>query len=64
MILVQLGTKNPGRDEAEKSKWNNGLRDVLKQLRSTDTRDPDEVARAITAYRRDFLQDPTRVLHM
>lgn len=64
MVLVQLGTKNPGRSDEEKTKWNEGLRDILKQLRLTNTRDPDKVAIAISNYRRQFLADPTRVLHM
>lgn len=64
LILVQLGTSNPGRTEEEKTRWNDGLREVLKQLRSTNTRDPNTVAAAIAKYRRDFLADPTKVLNL
>jgi hypothetical protein len=64
MILVQLGTSNPGQTEEEKQEWNAGLRTVLKDLREKNTKDPDVVAAAIAEYRRKFLQDPSRVLNI
>ncbi|OCK79457.1 hypothetical protein K432DRAFT_299828, partial [Lepidopterella palustris CBS 459.81] len=64
MILVQLGTANPGRTEEEKQQWTEGLKLVLRQLRQKDTKDPDVVATEIANFRRQFLKDPTRVLNL
>ena len=64
MILVQLGTNNPGRSDDEKSQWTDGLRAVLKELRSKGVRDPGPVALAIADYRRRFFNDQSRVLDL
>lgn len=64
MVLVQLGTANPGKTAEEKVHWATGLRDVLKELREKNTKDPDVVAAAIADYRRAFLRDPSRVLNI
>ncbi|KAF1816674.1 hypothetical protein P152DRAFT_388404 [Eremomyces bilateralis CBS 781.70] len=64
MILVQLGTKNPGQTEDERKKWTEGLKEVVKVLRQRGVNDPELVAKEIANYRRRFLGDETRVLNL
>ncbi|KAF3035812.1 hypothetical protein E8E12_004993 [Didymella heteroderae] len=63
-LLVQLGTANPGKTQAEKQQWNDGLRSVLKDLRQKNIKDPNGIAREIAKYRRQFLNDDTRVVNL
>ncbi|KAL1638742.1 hypothetical protein SLS58_008665 [Diplodia intermedia] len=63
-VLVQLGIVNPGRTPEEQEKWRVDLKQVLKGLREQNVRDAESVAAAITKYRREFLQDPSRVLNI
>lgn len=62
MILVRLGTSNPGRTPAEEQQWKEGLKLVLKDLRQKNTKDLDVVATEIASYRRRFLKDPSKIL--
>ena len=62
MILVRLGTQNPGRTPAEEKQWVEGLKTLLKDLRQRNTRNLNDVATEIADYRRKFLNDPTRIL--
>lgn len=64
MVLVQLGTANPGRTEEQRAQWIKGLRAVLNDLRSRKTKDPEDVAAQITEYRRNFLNDPSNILNL
>lgn len=64
MVLVQLGTANPGRTEEERVQWTKGLRAVLNDLRSRKIKDPEVVAAQITDYRREFLNDPSKILNL
>lgn len=64
MILVQLGTTNPGRTDEERSQWAEGLKGILKELRQKNVKDPNVVAIEIANYRRRFLKDPTKVLNI
>lgn len=64
MLLVQLGTANPGKTQEEKQRWNDGLRSVLKDLRQKNIKDPNGIAREIAKYRRQFLDDDTRVVNL
>lgn len=64
MLLVQLGTANPGKTQEEKQLWNDGLRSVLKDLRQKNIKDPNGIAREIAQYRRQFLNDDTRVVNL
>lgn len=41
-----------------------GLKQVLKGLREQNVRDAESVAAAIANHRRDFLQDPSKVLNI
>ncbi|KAH6643536.1 hypothetical protein C7974DRAFT_381731 [Boeremia exigua] len=63
-LLVQLGTANPGKTQEEKQQWNDGLRSVLKDLRQRSIKDPNGIAREIAKYRRQFLNDDTRVVNL
>ncbi|KAF3010945.1 hypothetical protein E8E13_010283 [Curvularia kusanoi] len=63
-LLVQLGTANPGKTQEEKQQWNDGLRSVLKDLRQQNIKDPNGIAREIAKYRRQFLNDDTRVVNL
>ncbi|KAJ4356673.1 uncharacterized protein N0V89_004709 [Didymosphaeria variabile] len=63
-LLVQLGTANPGKTPEERQRWNDGLRGVLKDLRQKNTKDPNGIAIEIANYRRQFLQDDTRVVNL
>ncbi|KAF1951312.1 hypothetical protein CC80DRAFT_209527 [Byssothecium circinans] len=63
-LLVQLGTANPGKTPEERQRWNEGLRQVLKDLRQKNTKDPNGIAIAIAQYRRRFLNDDTRVVNL
>ncbi|KAL6711586.1 hypothetical protein ACN47E_004520 [Coniothyrium glycines] len=63
-LLVQLGTANPGKTPEEKQKWNDGLRGVLKELRTKNIKDPNGIAVEIANYRRQFLNDITRVVNL
>jgi hypothetical protein len=62
---VQLGTANPGKTPAERQKWNDGLKLVLKELRQEKIKnDPGRVAMEIAKYRRRFFDDDTRVVNL
>ncbi|KAI4678495.1 uncharacterized protein J4E84_008751 [Alternaria hordeiaustralica] len=63
-LLVQLGTANPGKTSEEKQRWNDGLRGVLKELRQKNIKDPNGIAVEIARYRRQFLNDDTRVVNL
>ncbi|KAH8711999.1 hypothetical protein GQ44DRAFT_776339 [Phaeosphaeriaceae sp. PMI808] len=63
-LLVQLGTANPGKTPEEKQQWNDGLRGVLKELRKKSIKDPNGIAAEIAKYRRQFLDDDTRVVNL
>lgn len=63
-LLVQLGTANPGETAEERQKWNDGLRGVLKELRTKNIKDPNGIAVEIAKYRRQFLNDETRVVNL
>lgn len=63
-LLVQLGTANPGKTPAERQQWNDGLRNVLKDLRTKNSKDPNVIAMEIANYRRAFLNDKTRVINL
>lgn len=63
-LLVQLGTANPGKTPDEKQLWNDGLRGVLRELRHKGTKDTIGIAVEIAKYRRQFLNDDTRVVSL
>ena len=57
-------TMNPGKTSEEKQRWNDGLRGVLKELRQKNIKDPNGIAVEIARYRRQFLNDDTRVVNL
>ncbi len=64
MILLQMGTSNPGRTKEEQDQWTESLKSLLKDLRERKTKDSEVVASEIAAHRRRFLRDPSRVLDL
>jgi hypothetical protein len=64
MILVQLGTANPGKTDEEKQQFKDGLKSIIRDLRSKKTEDPEIIAGEFSNYRRHFLQDDTRVVNV
>jgi hypothetical protein len=55
---------NPGQTTEERQKWNEGLRQVLKDLRQRKMQDPNGIAMEIVKYRRQFFDDNTRVVNL
>lgn len=56
-MLVQLGTDNPGTTEEQRKEWNTGLKELIKDLRGQNVKDPEIVARHIAEYRLRFLEE-------
>jgi hypothetical protein len=63
-MLVQLGMDCPGQTEEEKTRWNNGLKAVIKSLRIQKIQGSEEVAAKIVEFRRAFIGDATKVLNL
>jgi len=61
-----MGTQNMPVKTAEEEKiWKDGLGAVIKQLRSTNVgKDVSAIAQRIAEYRREFMGDPSKVLHL
>ncbi|KAJ5562697.1 hypothetical protein N7535_002858 [Penicillium sp. DV-2018c] len=63
-ILVQMGSVREGQTEEEKETYLAGLKDIINDLRRDKVKDFNTVASEIAAYRRRFLQDPSRILSL
>ncbi|KAJ5165209.1 uncharacterized protein N7500_007039 [Penicillium coprophilum] len=63
-ILVQMGSVREGQTEEEKEAYLAGLKETINDLRRDKVKDFNTVASEIAAYRRRFLQDPSRVLSL
>ncbi|TID27063.1 protein red1 [Venturia nashicola] len=61
MILVQLGSLNPGRTDEDKKRWADGLRTLIGNLRTQGVKETDVVASQIASYRRNFFKDQSRI---
>ncbi|KAI9367690.1 hypothetical protein BJX61DRAFT_527272 [Aspergillus egyptiacus] len=61
-ILVQMGSLREGKTPEECDKYVAGLKETINDMRRDKVKDMNTVASEIAAYRRRFLQDPTRVL--
>ena len=63
-ILVQLYTNSnsAGQSAAENERFRNGLRQIVQELRESGTQDIEQVADRIARYRREFLEDPSKIL--
>lgn len=63
-ILVQLGSPPANFSEEQRNRWGMELRELLKRLRSTGIKDATVVLKEITDFRRQFFDDPSRVLNL
>jgi hypothetical protein len=63
-MIAQLGADNPGRDHAERTAFNNGLKDLITTLRKDNVNEPKAVVDCIRQYRRAFVNDPSSVLNL
>jgi len=63
-ILIQMGAAREGNTEEEKETYLTGLKEIINEMRRDKVKDFATVAAEIAAYRRRFLQDPSRVLPM
>ncbi|KAL5334361.1 hypothetical protein BJX70DRAFT_378494 [Aspergillus crustosus] len=61
-ILVQMGSLREGKTPQESDQYVAGLKESINDMRRDKVKDMNTVASEIAAYRRRFLQDPTRVL--
>ncbi|KAL6238075.1 hypothetical protein BDW75DRAFT_202559 [Aspergillus navahoensis] len=61
-ILIQMGSVREGKTTEESDKYVAGLKEAINDMRRDKVKDFNTVAAEIVAYRRRFLQDPTRVL--
>ncbi|EGE03271.1 hypothetical protein TEQG_02305 [Trichophyton equinum CBS 127.97] len=61
-ILVEMGSLREGKTPAEREEYVTGLRQIINDMRRDKVKDFSIVAQEIAAYRRRFLQDPSRVL--
>ncbi|KAH2980168.1 hypothetical protein KXW58_003033 [Aspergillus fumigatus] len=61
-ILVQMGSLREGKTPEEKDQYIAGLKQIINDMRRDKVKDFNTVATEIAAYRRRFLQDPSRVL--
>lgn len=63
-ILVQLYTNagTAGQSHKENERFKDGLRRIVQELRQSGTQDTEEVAGRIARYRREFLDDPSKIL--
>lgn len=57
-----MGSLREGKTPAEREEYVNGLRQIINDMRRDKVKDFSVVAQEIAAYRRRFLQDPSRVL--
>ncbi|GAD97649.1 conserved hypothetical protein [Paecilomyces variotii No. 5] len=63
-ILVQMGSQREGRTPKEKDEYIAGLKQIINDMRRDKVKDFSTVAAEIAAYRRRFLQDPSRILSL
>jgi hypothetical protein len=57
-----MGSIREGKTVEERDEYVAGLRQIINDMRRDKVKDFNTVATEITAYRRRFLQDPTRLL--
>ncbi|GFF73770.1 hypothetical protein CNMCM6936_002084 [Aspergillus lentulus] len=61
-ILVQMGSLREGKTPEERDQYIAGLKQIINDMRRDKVKEFNTVATEIAAYRRRFLQDPSRVL--
>ncbi|KAE8137046.1 hypothetical protein BDV38DRAFT_99749 [Aspergillus pseudotamarii] len=57
-----MGSLREGKTPEEKDNYIAGLKNIINDMRRDKVKDFNTVAMEIAAYRRRFLQDPSRVL--
>jgi hypothetical protein len=57
-----MGSLREGKTSEEKDRYLAGLKQIINDMRRDSVKDLISVAREIAAYRRRFLEDPSRVL--
>lgn len=62
-ILVELA-ENEGVTEEEKAQYGVGLRDTIMELKDHGIKDFETVAKGISAFRRKFFEEDTRVVKL
>lgn len=62
-IILELGSSDEFSGE-KKKEFNNGLREVVASFQKTKVRDFPTIAGAIVDFRRRFLGDDSKVLHL
>lgn len=62
MILLQLGTVPDGLSDKEQTAYTEGLKKLIRDIRSRNVRDFDAMAADITTYRANFIGDTTKIL--
>lgn len=63
-ILIQMGSVREGQTDEEKTTYLAGLKEIINEMRRDKVKEFSTVASEIAAYRRRFLQDPSRVLSL
>jgi hypothetical protein len=61
-ILVQMGSVREGKTPEERESYIEGLKQIINEMRRDQVKDFNTVVTEIAAYRRRFLDDPTRIL--
>ena len=61
-ILIQMGSQREGKTQEEKERYLQGLKEIVNDMRRDQVKDFSRVASGIAAYRKRFLQDPSRIL--
>lgn len=61
-VLIQMGSLREGKTPEEADRYLAGLKQIINDMRRDSVKDFISVAREIAAYRRRFLQDPSRIL--
>ncbi|RMJ27362.1 hypothetical protein PHISP_01742 [Aspergillus sp. HF37] len=57
-----MGSLREGKTPEEKDRYLAGLKQIINDMRRGSVKDLISVAREIAAYRRRFLEDPSRIL--
>lgn len=56
---------DPAQTEKDVKRWNEGLKNIIIELRKHNKgKDAEAVAERIALYRREFVNDPTKVLNL
>ncbi|KAF9894578.1 hypothetical protein FE257_006464 [Aspergillus nanangensis] len=61
-ILIEMGSVREGKTPEERDTYTAGLKEIINDMRRDKVKDFNTVATEIAAYRRRFLQDPSRIL--